>query len=142
VSGEHIGYAGELHPRAAREWGVPERTVVAEIDLDALIAAAPALGPRPEFSSFPVAKEDLAFVVDESVTAEAVRQAIAGASELIETVRLFDVYSGEQVGAGRRSLAFALRLRASDRTLTEEDIRGAREAAVGAAAELGATLRA
>jgi phenylalanyl-tRNA synthetase beta chain len=89
-----------------------------------------------------VAKEDLAFVVDESVTAEAVRQAVAGASDLIETVRLFDVYTGDQVGAGRRSLAFALRLRAADRTLTDEDIRGAREAAVGAAAELGASLRA
>jgi phenylalanyl-tRNA synthetase beta chain len=142
LAGERIGFAGELHPRVARAWGVPERTIAAEVDLDALIAAAPALGPRPEFSSFPVAKEDLAFVVDESVTAEAVRQAVAGASDLIETVRLFDVYTGDQVGAGRRSLAFALRLRAADRTLTDEDIRGAREAAVGAAAELGASLRA
>jgi phenylalanyl-tRNA synthetase beta chain len=142
LAGDCIGYAGELHPRVAREWALPERTSAAEIDLDALIAAAPALGPRPEFSSFPVAKEDLAFVVDESVSAAAVQEALAGASGLIETVRLFDVYTGEQVGAGRRSLAFALRLRAPDRTLTEEDIRGARETAVAAAAELGATLRA
>jgi phenylalanyl-tRNA synthetase beta chain len=100
------------------------------------------LGPRPEFSSFPVAKEDLAFVVDESVTAEDLRRAVASASDLIETVRLFDVYTGDQVGEGRRSLAFALRLRAPDRTLTEDDIRGARESAIGAAAALGATLRA
>ena len=137
-----IGHAGEVHPRVAREWGLPERSVAAEINLDALIAAAPALGPRPTFSSFPVAKEDLAFVVDDAVTAESVRTAVSGASELIETVRLFDVYTGDQVGEGRRSLAFALRLRAADRTLTEDDIRGAREAAIGAAAALGATLRA
>lgn len=142
VADEVIGYAGELHPRVVREWGLPERSVAAEVDLDALVAAAPPLGPRPDFSSFPVAKEDLAFVVDAAVTSESLRQAIAGASDLIETVRLFDVYTGDQVGEGRRSLAFALRLRAADRTLTEEDIRGAREAAVSAAADLGATLRA
>jgi phenylalanyl-tRNA synthetase beta chain len=142
VGGDVIGHAGELHPRVAREWGLPERSVAAEVDLDALIAAAPQLGRRPVFSSFPVAKEDLAFVVDASVTAESVRTAVAGASDLIETVRLFDVYTGDQVGEGSRSLAFALRLRAPDRTLTEDDIRGAREAAIAAAGELGATLRA
>lgn len=136
-----MGHAGELHPRVAREWGLPERSVAAEFDLDALIAAAPELGPRPDFSSFPVAKEDLAFVVDETTTAESLRTAIAGASDLIETVRLFDVYTGDQVGQGHRSLAFALRLRAPDRTLTEDDIRAAREAAIDAAAALGATLR-
>lgn len=141
LAGKTIGHAGELHPRVAREWGLPERAVAAEIDLDALVAAAPDVGPRPEFSSFPVAKEDLAFVVDDATTSEAVRRALAGASDLIESVRLFDVYTGEQVGAGRRSLAFALRLRAPDRTLTEDDIRGAREAAVAAAGALGAILR-
>jgi len=141
VSGEVMGHAGELHPRVAREWGLPERSVAAEFDLDALIAAAPELGPRPDFSSFPVAKEDLAFVVDETTTAESLRTAIAGASDLIETVRLFDVYTGDQVGQGHRSLAFALRLRAPDRTLTDDDIRAAREAAIDAAAALGATLR-
>jgi phenylalanyl-tRNA synthetase beta chain len=137
-----IGHAGELHPRVARDWGLPERTVAAELDLDALIAAAPELGPRPDFSSFPVAKEDLAFVVDGTVAAASLRAALAGASELIESVRLFDVYTGDQVGAGKKSLAFALRLRAPDRTLSEEDIRGAREAAIAAASALGATLRA
>jgi phenylalanyl-tRNA synthetase beta chain len=142
VAGEVIGHAGELHPRVAREWGLPERSVAAELDLDALVAAAPELGPRPEFSSFPVAKEDLAFVVADSVTAEAIRRAIGSASDLIESVRLFDVYTGDQVGEGHRSLAFALRLRAPDRTLTEDDIRGAREAAISAASELGAALRA
>jgi phenylalanyl-tRNA synthetase beta chain len=142
AGGVTIGHAGELHPRVARDWGLPERTVAAELDLDALTAAAPELGPRPEFSTFPVAKEDLAFVVDDAVTAAALHDALAGASDLIESVRLFDVYTGDQVAAGQKSLAFALRLRAPDRTLTEDDIRSAREAAVASARELGATLRA
>jgi phenylalanyl-tRNA synthetase beta chain len=139
---ETIGYAGELHPRVCRAWGLPERTVAAEIDLDALVAAAPDLGPRPEFSSFPVAKEDLAFIVEDSVAAAALHDAVAGASDLIESVRLFDVYTGDQVPADHKSLAFAVRLRARDRTLTEDDIRAAREAAIDAAAGLGAVLRA
>jgi phenylalanyl-tRNA synthetase beta chain len=142
VAAETIGYAGELHPRICRAWGLPERTVAAEIDLDALVAAAPDLGPRPEFSSFPVAKEDLAFIVEDSVAAAALHDAVAGASDLIESVRLFDVYTGDQLPPGHKSLAFAVRLRAPDRTLTEDEIRGAREAAVAAAASLGATLRA
>ncbi len=142
VGGETIGHAGELHPRVCRAWGVPERTVAAEVDLDALVAAAPDLGPRPAFSSFPVAKEDLAFIVEDSVSTAALHDAVAGASELIESVRLFDVYTGDQVPAGHKSLAYALRLRAPDRTLTEDDIRAAREAAIAAAGALGATLRA
>jgi phenylalanyl-tRNA synthetase beta chain len=142
IGGEPIGCAGELHPRVCRAWGVPERTVAAEVDLDALIAAAPDLGPRPEFSSFPVAKEDLAFIVQDSVSAEVLHDAVAGASDLIESVRLFDVYTGDQVPAGHKSLAYALRLRAPDRTLTEDEIRSVRDAAVTAAGELGATLRA
>ena len=142
VGGDIIGHAGELHPRVVRAWGLPERTAAAEIDLDALIAAAPDLGPRPDFSSFPVAKEDLAFVVDNTVTAQTVQDAVAGASDLIESVRLFDVYVGDQVAEGHKSLAFALRLRAPDRTLTEDDIRSVRAAALDAAATVGAMLRA
>ena len=105
-------------------------------------AAAPDLGPRPDFSSFPVAKEDLAFVVADTVPAEALRRALAGASDLIESVRVFDVYTGEQIGEGQKSLAFALRFRAPDRTLTEAETSAARDAAVARAGELvGAVQR-
>jgi phenylalanyl-tRNA synthetase beta chain len=142
AGGQVIGHAGELHPRVVRAWGLPERAVAAELDLDALVAAAPDLGPRPDFSSFPVAKEDLAFIVADTVSAGALQHALAGASDLIESVRVFDVYTGDQVPDGHRSLAFALRLRAPDRTLSEDEIRAAREAAVAAGAALGATLRA
>jgi phenylalanyl-tRNA synthetase beta chain len=142
LDGVTIGHAGELHPRVLKAYGLPPRVVAAEVDLDALIAAAPEVGPRPEFSSFPVAKEDLALVVDESVPAGDLEKVLAAASPLIESVRLFDVYTGDQVPAGKKSLAFALRLRAADHTLTDDEIRTVREAAVAAAAQAtGATLR-
>ncbi len=141
LDGSIIGHAGELHPRVLKAYGLPARVVAAEIDLDALVAASPEVGPRPQFSSFPVAKEDLALVVDASVPSGDVQAALAGASTLIESARLFDVYEGSQVEEGRKSLAFALRLRAPDRTLTDQDIKAARDAAVAAASALGATLR-
>ena len=126
----------------ARSYGFTGRVAAAEIDLDALIEAAPDIGPRPQFSTFPVAKEDLALVVDAAIPSAVVHDALAGASPLIESVRLFDVYTGDQIPAGKKSLAFALRLRAPDRTLTDDEIREARDAAVAAAAAAaGATLR-
>ncbi len=139
--GEVVGHAGELHPRAARAYGLSGVVAAAEIDLDALIAAAPAVGPKPSFSTFPVAKEDLALVADVSVPVATVQAALEAASPLIESVRLFDAYEGAQIGDGRRSLAFSLRLRAPDRTLTDEDLGAARSAAVAAAEAVGATLR-
>jgi phenylalanyl-tRNA synthetase beta chain len=138
-----IGLAGELHPRVCAAFGIPPRSCAAEVDLDALFAAAPALAPAPSFSSHPVAKEDVALVVVADVPAAEVEAALrAGAGELLESVRLFDIYMGEQVGEGKKSLAFALRFRAPDRTLTEADTSAARDAAVARAAELtGAVQR-
>jgi phenylalanyl-tRNA synthetase beta chain len=131
-----IGYAGELHPRVCRELGVPARSAVAEVDLSVLLEHATLVVPAPDFSAFPVAKEDVALVVAEDVPAAAVATALRdGAGPLCESVRLFDVFTGEQIGAGRKSLAFALRFRAPDRTLTEADTAAARDAAVAVAAE-------
>ncbi len=141
VGGRVIGHAGELHPRVVRDHGLSGVVAAAEVDLDALIAAAPALGPKPVFSTFPVAKEDLALVVDDQVAAETLAAALRDSSDLIESVRLFDVYTGEQVGSGKKSLTFALRLRATDRTLSDQDLASARAAAVAAAESIGATLR-
>jgi phenylalanyl-tRNA synthetase beta chain len=143
LDGETIGHAGELHPKACRASGLPERSAALEIDLDAVLAAAPETTPGPVFSSYPLAKEDVALLVDASVTVADVEEALrSGAGDLLESIRLFDVYTGEQVGEGRRSLAFALRFRAPDRTLTEEETSAARDAAVAAAAErCGATQR-
>ncbi|GGO22751.1 phenylalanine--tRNA ligase subunit beta [Micromonospora parathelypteridis] len=141
VDGAVVGHAGELHPLVVAALELPRRTCAMELDLDALPAAG--VTPAPAVSGFPPALIDVALVVDDSVPAEQVRRALeAGAGELLEDVRLFDVYSGAQLGAGRRSLAYKLTFRAPDRTLTVEEAVAARDAAVAVAAErLGATLR-
>jgi phenylalanyl-tRNA synthetase beta chain len=149
-SGQAVGHAGELHPAVVAAHDLPPRTVAFELDLDALLAASdetPAQA-RP-VSTFPVAKEDVALVVDAAVPAgdvlDAVRAGAAAspAGDVLEDVRLFDVYTGDQVGAGKRSLAFSLRLRAGDRTLTAAETAAVRESVVAEAnRRFGATLRA
>jgi phenylalanyl-tRNA synthetase beta chain len=129
-----VGHAGELHPRAIAALGLPERTAAFELDLERLGADLEPV-PAPRISTYPVATQDVALVVDRSVPAAEVERALRdGAGELLESLRLFDLYEGEQIGPGKRSLAFALRFRASDRTLTADEVSAAREAAVAAAA--------
>jgi phenylalanyl-tRNA synthetase beta chain len=137
-----IGHAGELHPRVCKAFGVPARTSVAEVNLSALLEHAVAVVPAPALSTYPVAKEDVALVVADDVPAETLAGTLReGAGDLCESVRLFDVYTGEQIGAGRKSLAFALRFRAPDRTLTEPETAAARDAAVALAAERHAAVQ-
>lgn len=144
VGGERllVGHAGELHPRTVKAFGLPERTAAMEVELDRIERARTPVG-APRVSTYPVATQDVALVVDDSVPVGRISEALAeGAGELLESVRLFDVYTGEQVGEGRKSVAFALRFRAPDRTLTAEEAGAARDAAVAVAAErTGAVLR-
>ncbi|WP_298989416.1 phenylalanine--tRNA ligase subunit beta [uncultured Pseudokineococcus sp.] len=143
AAGAVVGHAGELAPRAVAALEVPARTVALELDLDVLLGALPG-PPRPgALATYPVVKQDVALVVDASVPAADVEEALRrGAGLLLEDCRLVDVYAGEQVGEGRRSLAFSLRFRAPDRTLTGAEVAQAREAAVAAAGEAtGAVLR-
>ncbi|KUI34137.1 phenylalanine--tRNA ligase subunit beta [Mycobacterium sp. IS-1590] len=140
-SGTVVGHAGELHPAVVERSGLPKRTCAVELDLDAIPIVERL--PAPRVSPFPAVFQDISLVVDEEVAAAAVVDAVrAGAGPLLEDVRLFDVYTGPQVGEGRKSLAFALRFRAADRTLTEDEASAAREAAVAAAAQrVGAEQR-
>ncbi len=137
------GHAGELHPRVLKALGLPERTCAMELDLDLVERAGGGPVRAPHVSTFPVATQDVALVVDAAVPAAAVESALrAGAGELLESLRLFDVFTGEQLGAGRKSLAYALRFRAPDRTLKAEEASAARDAAVAEAVErTGAVLR-
>ena len=127
--GEIIGYAGELHPRIVKKLGLPERACAVELDLDALIersSSQPVVKAQP-VSTYPAAKEDFAFVVDEATPSQAVAAAIIIAGgKLLDDVRLFDVYRGPQLGPGRKSLAFSVRLRASDHTLSASETEAAR----------------
>ncbi len=100
-----LGFAGELHPRVCAAYGVPARTAVAEVDLDRLLERAVLIVPAPRFSTYPVAKEDVALVVDAAIPAAEVAATLReGAGDLCESVRLFDVYTGDQVG-GRPQVA-------------------------------------
>jgi phenylalanyl-tRNA synthetase beta chain len=143
VGGVVVGAAGELHPRVIEATGLPERSAAMWLDLDAVVAAAPEVRTAPSVGTQPLAKEDLAVVVDRTVAVSDVLASLAeGAGDLLESVRLFDVYEGPQVPEGKRSLAFALRFRAPDRTLSAEEIAAARAAALAeVAARHGATLR-
>lgn len=143
VAGEVVGHAGELHPDVVAACGLPARTCAVELDLDALIRLAPETGSIAPVSSHPVAKEDVALVVDRAVPAAEVAEALRdGAGELLESVAVFDVFTGGGVPEGRKSLAFALRFRAPDRTLHDTEIAAAKAAAVAEAQRRhGAVLR-
>ena len=137
-----VGYAGELHPQVLEALELPARTCAMELDVTALPLHEKF--PAPVLSSFPALHQDIALVVDEDTPAEAVRRVVEeGAGELLESVELFDVFRGEQLGEGKKSLAFQLLFRADDRTLTDEEANEHRlAAAVLAKQRLGAEMRA
>ncbi|WP_407687910.1 phenylalanine--tRNA ligase subunit beta [Mycobacterium sp. HUMS_1102779] len=142
VRGTVVGHAGQLHPAVVERAGLPRGTCAMELNMDAIpiVDAFPA----PRVSPFPAVFQDVSLVVPAHVPAAAVADAVReGAGELLEDIQLFDVFTGPQVGEDCKSLTFALRFRAPDRTLTEDDASAARDAAVRCAAErVGAELRA
>ncbi|QKT07145.1 phenylalanine--tRNA ligase subunit beta [Gordonia sp. X0973] len=136
-----VGWAGELHPAVCERANLPKRTCALELSIDALGASTKL--PAPSLSVFPAVLQDVAVVVDADVPSARVAAALGeGAGELLESLELFDVYTGDQLGEGKKSLAFALRFRAADRTLTEDEASAAKMAAVEhAASAVGARLR-
>lgn len=143
MDGEVVGHAGELHPSVVAEFSWSSGAAAVELDLDAILARVPGPGTIAPLSTFPVAKEDVALVVDADVPAATVEAALReGAGELLESIHLFDIYVGEQIPEGKKSLAYALRFRAIGRTLKDAEAIAARDSAVAAAgAACGAVLR-
>ncbi|QXQ11397.1 phenylalanine--tRNA ligase subunit beta [Paeniglutamicibacter sp. Y32M11] len=140
--GTHLGYAGELHPKLLAELDLPARTVAMEINVDELFEAAADVIVAKEISTFPISTQDVALVVDQSVVASDVLETLReGAGELLEDIALFDVYTGTGIEDGKKSLAFGLRFRATDRTLTADEASEARAAAVALAAERFAAVQ-
>ena len=139
VNGKVIAHAGELHPRVVAAYGLPERACAFVVNLSALperaVLSVPAIG------TMPVAVQDIALIVDETVTsAEVVSALTSGAGEMLESITLFDRY--DKIGEGKISLAYTLTFRAPDRTLTGEEVAQMRESAVESArVKLGAILR-
>ncbi len=138
---QRAGFLGELHPLVAGAWDL-ERTAAFAVDLGKVAAAAPELTEFSAFPSVPALRQDLAVTLPDSVpAAEVVERVRAAGGETLEEVSVFDVYTSEKLGEGRRSLALALSFQAAERTLTDEDVAPLRERIVAALAELGGELR-
>ena len=133
LHGRAVGVLGELHPKVAAAFGLGDRAVqVAELDLEAILAAIPERYPYRPFSPFPPAKRDVAVIVPADTPAECVLNEIrAAGGELLTGAELFDLYTGERIPAGTKSLAFALTYQAPDRTLSDKEITKAHEKVEG-----------
>jgi phenylalanyl-tRNA synthetase beta chain len=142
IDGAAAGWLGEVHPLVCRTWDL-DAAVAFEIDAAPLIAAA-TVGEETyeDVTTFPGVYQDLAVVVPADVPAEAVSEAIrAGGGELLQGGEVFDLFEGEQLDENRKSLALNLEFRAPDRTLTDEEVAGLREAIKAKLDEIGGTLR-
>ncbi len=142
IAGVPVGWIGEVHPLVCREWDV-EAAVGFEIATAALVGAATAGEETYEdVTTFPAVHQDLAVVVPAEVNAVAVHDAVLeGGGELLRSARVFDLYEGEQLGEGHKSLALRLEFRAPDRTLTDEEVAGLRDAIKTELAGIGGSLR-
>lgn len=139
-----LGFAGELDPALTRISDLPRRVAVLELDLDLAISLSPdVIGAKP-IGVMPAATQDLSLLVDQELpAAELLKELRLGAGELLESIELIDDYRGENLPTGKKSLTYAMRYRAADRTLTQAEASAARDAAVALVAEkFGAELRA
>ena len=143
ADGIPVGWVGDVHPLVAAAWDL-DAVAAFEIDLDAVIAHSAPVAQYEDLTSFPELREDIAVVVDAGVPAATVLDIVRQAGgKLLARAEVFDVYRGEQIPAGRTSLAIALEFRARDRTLTDADVAPVREKIVARlASELGGELRA
>jgi phenylalanyl-tRNA synthetase beta chain len=144
AGGEDVGWIGELHPLVARAWDLDHGGALFEVDLDRVLQHADAVPRYRDLTSFPALRLDLSVTLGEDVPAATVLRTVREAGgALLADARVFDLYRGAQVGEGRKSLALALAFRASDRTLTDEDVAPLRDRIVEALREgLGGELRA
>jgi phenylalanyl-tRNA synthetase beta chain len=143
VDGESVGAVGEVDPAVRARLGLAGPVAALEVNLSKVLTASRRKRRSVTPSRYPASTIDLAFVVDESVPAGAAQRTLAGAAGgLLEDIGVFDVFRSDALGPNRKSLAFGLRFRASDRTLTDEEVGGLRQRCIDAMAEHhGASLR-
>jgi phenylalanyl-tRNA synthetase beta chain len=142
VGESETGWIGELHPLVCREWDL-EGAVGFEVALSVLVEGASAGEEAFEdVTTYPAVRQDLAVVVPDDVSAARVRDAVlSGGGDLLRAAEVFDLYEGDQLGEGRKSLALRLEFRADDRTLTDEEVATKRESIAATLAEIGGSLR-
>jgi phenylalanyl-tRNA synthetase beta chain len=141
--GRLLGTLGELHPRAMKQLDAPGGVFLFQLDVEALVAAAALVPQAQALSKFPSVLRDLAVVVPQAMAADAVRAVILEVgAPLVGAAHVFDVYTGAQVGEGRKNLAFALTYAAGDRTLTDAEVTDAHQKIVAEVTQrLGGALR-
>jgi phenylalanyl-tRNA synthetase beta chain len=144
AGGRIVGWIGEVHPLVVQAYDLKAPVVAAELDLEAILAASSSVQMFRDLMAFPIVEQDFALVVDAAIPAAAVIDSLrAGGGELLEDIRVFDLYEGAQVAAGKKSLALRLSFRAPDRTLSEDEVNELRRAMLEKVKdELGAELRA
>lgn len=142
--GVEFAKLGEVHPAVRERFDLPKRAVVAELNLQTLLTYAKPMGEMKPLPRFPAMQRDLALVMEESVAAGPLMSAMRkAAGNLLESIEMFDVYRGIQVGLGKKSIAFSLTFRAADRTLTNEEVQKAMDKVQNVcASKFGAILRA
>ncbi|MDQ3630814.1 MAG: phenylalanine--tRNA ligase subunit beta, partial [Actinomycetota bacterium] len=143
IGGARAGFVGEVHPAVSGAWDLPHAAAIFAVDLGTVLGAAPDVTTYADLTSFPALRLDLAVVLDEAVPAARVLEVVRGAGgNRLADASVFDVYAGDQLAPGNRSLALHLEFRASDATLTDADVAPARDKIVRTlAAELGGELR-
>ncbi|MGH8528042.1 MAG: phenylalanine--tRNA ligase subunit beta, partial [Gammaproteobacteria bacterium] len=141
IEGQHLGTVGQVHPRVAASFDIKQEVAMFELDLEALLPHVPEAVHYQQVSPYPSVEEDLAIIVDEDVPAGQIIKLIK-ASNLLRSVSIFDVYTGSQVGKGKRSLAFSLSFQSPERTLSDAEVAKERARIVERLRrELGAELR-
>lgn len=142
VNGESLGLIGEFHPAVCENYGIEARTYGAMLDMETMFRlVAQETGYRP-LPKFPATTRDLALTCDDATPVAELEKTIAeGVGNVLESIALFDVYRGAQVADGKKSVAFSLVMRASDRTLTDEEADAAMKRALKALAKIGVEIR-
>ncbi|TMB67022.1 MAG: phenylalanine--tRNA ligase subunit beta [Chloroflexi bacterium] len=142
IDGRRVGLLGELHPSVAASFEIKQDVAMFEVDLEAVMPHVPEIVHYKPISPYPLVKEDLAVIVDEDTPAGRVISVIED-SNLVHSVSIFDVYTGQPIPKRKKSLAFSISFQSGDRTLTDEDVAEERKRIVARLGrELGATLRA
>jgi phenylalanyl-tRNA synthetase beta chain len=140
--GEELGWLGELHPLVARHWDLEGATAAFELDVDAIARLGSGPASFTDLTSFPAVLEDIAVIVGEEVSAAEIEDAVReGGGALLAGTRVFDLYRGEQVGEGNKSIALRLEFRAPDRTLTDAEVAEVRRSIESALERIGGRLR-
>ena len=137
-----IGVIGEIHPKVAENYGINERILCFTLDVDSLFAHTQTDATYTPLPKFPAVTRDLALICDETIPVRMLEKAITkGAGNLLETIQLFDVYQGEQIESGKKSVAFNIVLRSAENTLAEEQVNSTMKKVMKELEKVGANLR-